>query len=96
MREWKKYFNPITKEIMGYPVWINLDALPIEVWRKKIINKIGNAIRDFQGLDEYTQENVEVLHDLGKAKIIVWMKTFDYYPKSITLSSRWRSHIQSI
>lgn len=73
MSKWDRNFNPFNAKPIGYPVWINLYTFAIEFWTSIAITKIGNAIEDFQGIDERIRENLKIKDNLSKERKYVLM-----------------------
>lgn len=59
----------------GFPIWINLYALPLEFWDFEALSKIGAVIGLFMYLDYRTIESIETWYNRSKARMAVWMRT---------------------
>lgn len=55
MRYWKECYNSYKEQFLVAPVWVRLFALPINFWDLEILEGIGNSIRRFVKITNFTQ-----------------------------------------
>ena len=87
LRTWEEDVGCSNQGIVEEKAWVRVVGLPVHLWSRKIMEKIGDACGGFLAVDEETER----LDELGWARILVKMKKPDL-PNTLEVALRGGSY----
>ncbi len=86
-KPWHKDFNPLTKSLNTFPVWVRLLNLPLHLWVDSILEEVGSSLGAFCYIDKASSN---VFHTTY-AHILVEIDVSKGLPDIVSMASSLRS-----
>lgn len=88
VQPWSPRFQPSASQIRQFPIWIHLPELPMEFFRREVLQKIGNGVGETLKVDSHSVDGGKRRY----AAICTLVKEHKMLPKKIYIGS----HVQAL